>query len=91
MNNNEYKTWTVLLNNPNKWLDVMEVAYLTNLTRRQVSSILSARITDPHLEHGFNKAYHMPTVRMAADESALSEMRKQVITDFYHITPAMKE
>ncbi len=92
MNNNEFKIWMTLLDSPNKWLDAMEVAYLTNLTRLQASSILlSDRISGPNLEKDFDKSCRMPIIRIHGTPAELEELRQRVITRFYHIDESSKQ
>jgi hypothetical protein len=91
MNKNEYRTWMILLDNPDKWLDVMEMAFLANLTRRQMTSILNAHMDDPHLDKTFNRECRMLVVRLHGPSTELETLRQDINTRFYGVTPAMKQ
>lgn len=90
MKKNEFHTWMVLLDNPNKWLDVMEMAFLTNLTRRQMSSILSAHINDKNLEKEYDKDCRMMIVRLNGSKPDLDILRRSIFAEYYGITEDMK-
>lgn len=92
MNNSTYKVWMILLNNPRKWMDVSEIAYLTNLTRRQASTILLINLSSPLIEkeHITDKDPVLQ-VRLNGTDNDLAQLRRQITTECYNITEEKKQ
>lgn len=74
--NKVYRVWKVLFTIPNKWVDVMEVAYEANLTTRQVSMIING-MPSPPVEKERDAEGHMQVI-LRGSESDLKELQRYI-------------
>lgn len=88
LNYKAYRIWSVLLNNPNEWFSVIDVAHDVNMTSRQVSSIVNV-IASPYIikERDKNNKELYITVQGTPEE--ILNLKKQVMHDYYGISADM--
>lgn len=82
--NKTYRVWKVLFTIPNRWVDVMEVAYESNLTTRQVSMIING-MPSPPVEKERDGDGHMQVI-LRGSEDELSELSRNIKKDCYGIS-----
>ena len=88
INYKTYRIWRVLLDSPNEWLSVMDVAHDVNMTSRQVSSIVNT-ISSPNIikERDANNKELYITIQGTPEE--ILQIKTQVMYDYYGISPNM--
>lgn len=88
MNMKTYKVWEALLSNSNKWIHILNICDLTDLTSKQVVRILSG-FRSPYLkkEHRSDGTYAC----ILASPYEVDELRKAVIREFHGIDSELIE
>ena len=86
MNYKTYRVWRVLLDKPNEWQDVMDVAHTVNMTSRQVSSIVglmdSPLVFKERDEHD-KKLY----VTVKGTEKEIFELKNKIVSGYFGLSP----
>lgn len=82
MNQKTYRVWKELIDNPNEWMYVCDMATPTRLTAKQVTSILSSfrleNLQREHTEYGTK-------VMLEISDNELSLLKRNVIKEYHDI------
>lgn len=80
-----FKVWTVLLEHPGEWMDALDISYCTDLTPRQVVSLM-AEISAPEVVRKMTEARPRQCICYNGTASQAEEMRRQIMIRRYDIT-----
>lgn len=89
MNRKGMRVWSVLVDNAGEWLDTVEIAYLADLTSKQICSIISHMPALP-IEKGETENGTMRLRAVLSEEELKEEKRKLEMMKF-NITPEIIE
>lgn len=88
LNYKAYRIWRVLLDSPNEWLNVIDVAHDVNMTSRQVSSIVNI-IGSPHVVKERDANNKELYISVQGTPAEILKLKKQVMYDYYGISSDM--
>ena len=88
MNYKTYRIWRELLDNPNKWLSVTDVAHDVNMTSRQVSSIAGMMPSPPIIKERDKNDKNL-YIMVSANDEELAELRKNVVLGYFGLSADM--
>lgn len=83
-----YKIWRILLDNPNDWMSVKDVARDMNMTSRQVSSVVGMMPSPPVRKERDEGTKELMMI-LEAGEEEVRKMRYDLIHEFFGISDDM--
>ena len=88
MNYKTYRIWRVLLDSPNEWLSVMDVAHDVNMTSRQVSAIVGTMPSPPVRKERDEKTKDL-MMTVQGTEEEIFELKSRVVSKCFDLSPEM--
>ena len=88
INYKAYRIWRVLLDSPNQWLSVMDVAHDVNMTARQVSSIVGTMPSPPVVKErdGSDKNIY---IMVQGTDDEIFRLKSEVVSSYFDISQDM--
>ena len=88
MNYKTYRIWRILLDSPNEWLSVMDVAHDVNMTSRQVSAIVGTMPSPPVKKERDEKTKDL-LMTVEGTEQEIFDLKAKVVSKCFDLSPDM--
>ena len=85
-----YKIWCILLDSPNEWLNVMDVAHNVDMTSRQVSSIVGTMPSPPVVKER-DKNDKALYITVKGTDKEIFDLKSKVVSTYFGISQDMQK